>query len=302
MLEVSSVKTDASGRFSLAPALREAAKSTVPLNVTVVATDGQTPYQYSTELSGANSNVSRPALLALEGSNPSVALGAEAVVMKPSKDVSVSNPVEKTANLASVSTPAAYICSTRLDSKVGTSYAQVGATFLYATGATAQSIFAKGTSASLGVASSASGKKGTLSAGGTSSVTSDVQIEFARRTGGIRFDKAQVESGKFSTVCQNMAGPGIRVSYQVRPIHFTGGNTSVRGTGFSENNKCVPLDKNATFVKDRTRAITWSQGLTLPSIAGVTVSSQSGFSTKTKVIYKGAIRRGKCAVIETGRR
>ncbi len=43
--------------------------------------------------------------------------------------------------------------------------------------------------------------------------------------------------------------------------------------------------------KDRTRAITWSQGLTLPSIAGVTVSSQSGFSTKTKVIYKGGNKK-----------
>lgn len=295
LAEVSSVKTDSSGKFSLAPALRAAAKRSTPLNVMIVANDGQTPYQYSTVLSGTDVATSNSTLLSQAGSAANVSLSKDAFVMKPASDVQKSDLANGVATQAAVATPASYSCSTRLEKKVGTSYAQVGATFLYTTGASAKFQFRKGTNSSLGVASSSSGKKGSFSAGGTTSVTSDVTLDFPTKKSGIWFYKAQVESGKFSTVCQNLSGPGIRQSYQVRPIDFTGGMRMVKGTGFSENHKCVKFLKNSTFTKDKTRAVTWNRGLTLPSIAGISVSSQSGFTTSTRVIYKsGSKNRQLC--------
>ncbi|HJX78116.1 hypothetical protein [Glutamicibacter sp.] len=284
LTELSSVKTDAAGKFNLSPALKAAGKSSEPLSVTVTAQDGSTPYQYSTELAPENSGIARPALLSTAGTATEVSQGRDAFVMKPSKDIATPERVVAT-RATSAAVPAAYTCNSRLETKYSPTYAQVGASFLYASGASADYQFKVGSSSSLGVATSSSGKSGSFSAGGTASITSNVTLDFPTSTSGIKFYKASVVTGKFSTICQNMAGPGIKQTYQIRPVKFTGGMTVSKGTGFSENHRCVKLLKKAKFTKDKTRAITWSRGMTLPKIAGFNVSSQSGFTSSSKIVY-----------------
>jgi hypothetical protein len=56
----------------------------------------------------------------------------------------------------------------------------------------------------------------------------------------------------------------------------------------------VPQNAGTTFTKDRTKAITWTNGASLAGAIGIDLSARTGYSTDAEVIFTFSRDRRLC--------
>lgn len=164
--------------------------------------------------------------------------------------------------------------------------AQVGGTFVYSSGATADYQFSTGASSSLGVGASATGSYGSFDASGSTSVTADYSIDYARNTYGSKYHHTYVEPRTFKVQCYTDMGTVYYTFYEFRPTSYAGGSATTAGGAFTTPKYCTRLAAGDTFTKSSSTAITWSVGFKVGGVIGIDLSSRSGFTTASKLVIR----------------
>lgn len=182
---------------------------------------------------------------------------------------------------AITSTPSAH-CGVFFKRNLGPHWDTVGQTYVATQNVTQGFTYHQGQSSTLGIGISATGKKGTFSAGGTSSESSNTSETFPARGHAYVLYQTEFTYGEYEKVC---ASPGSRqVSWIARATGYAGGAKSVLQAGPPNSPFCVSQEAGSTFTKNTTRAVTWSNGLSIP-VLGLSVSSQTGYDSGASVTF-----------------
>jgi hypothetical protein len=174
-------------------------------------------------------------------------------------------------------------CTWFVVSNLGKRWVRVGAATT-TTGVTAKFVYSSGGTSTIGVGVSVSGKKGTFSASGTTTVTSSASIRMAPVTGvASKVFRTMFVFKKFAYRCT--AGIGD-VKYEVRATSFAGGTSSLTTTTPTARH-CTDYEANSDFdtIATNATAETWSAGASLASDIGINLSSQSGFTSSVALRF-----------------
>jgi hypothetical protein len=157
--------------------------------------------------------------------------------------------------------------------------------------ANAQFIYQKGSTSTLGIGVSASGKAGSYSQSATTTAKSSMKIEFGEKKGIHNvYYRTDFVYGKYKD--EIYVGPWrTSLKYRLAPTGaFAGGNYSynVSGTLKSKNpaQYCTVYKKGDKVTKDTTKAMTWTDGVTIGSSdINAKLSSVTGYDTNTSVKF-----------------
>ncbi|MFB6721192.1 hypothetical protein ACFCV3_13565 [Kribbella sp. NPDC056345] len=178
------------------------------------------------------------------------------------------------------------VCDVSYVQGLGPIWVLVGQTFNVATWMKARFTYIQGSSSSLGVGISTSGKAGTFSTHGSSSRSSTTTLGYGEHGGTTkRYFDTQFAFGKYFHKCYD-SGSGYQWSfYTIRNNGFIG-STRIRKLNFAPNaTHCSPLAANTFIEKDETRAVTWSNGVELTGM-GMGFSSTTGYNNSSKLYYE----------------
>lgn len=191
------------------------------------------------------------------------------------------------------------VCRVGLAQDLGNKWALVGQTYNATTYVESRFIYINGASSELGVGISGSGNYGTFRAAGTSGRSTTVTQDYgAAGHNAKRYFDTQFRWGKFRHVCYD-SGSGYQwTSYSVRNTMYAG-YTRIRAISFYPNaTHCGTQWAGTTYIKDETRAITWTDGVELAGM-GMSFSSQTGYSSTARISYRiGPFNRHLCGLYE----
>jgi hypothetical protein len=173
----------------------------------------------------------------------------------------------------------------KLVKRLGTQWGAVGTTFSQTRPVTQAFDYDQGQSSSLGVGISTTGKPGSLTADGTTSVSTTSDQSFPANDGiGNERYYTQFAFGKFKLPCTHG-----ETEYQVKPYEWAGGDWTAHPKSAPRARYCVVERANrrhsVTFTKSTTTAVTFSSGFTF---YGFTGTVQTGYDTSAKVRFTWA--------------
>jgi hypothetical protein len=132
----------------------------------------------------------------------------------------------------------------------------------------------------LGVGYSVSGAYGSWSQSGTESHTSGFEVAFP--TQGI--NKRTVFQSYFGwhKLRQTCAGQSV---YYLRQFEFQGGTASYQAAATPTATYCTSYLAGSTALKDTGTATTFSNGAKLGSVAGIDLSTKTGWNSQTSILF-----------------
>ncbi|WP_405061706.1 hypothetical protein OG474_08655 [Kribbella sp. NBC_01505] len=214
-------------------------------------------------------------------------------------------PVDKSAevietNPAPLQKGGDTVCEVDYVKGLGPIWVLVGQTFNVATYMEAQFTYIQGSSSSLGVGISTSGKAGTFSANGTTSRSSTTTLGYGVHGGTTkRFFDTQFQFGKYQHNCYDSESGYKWTFYTIRTNGFVGSTRIRKLNSAPAANHCAVLAAKTSIEKDETRAVTWSDGVELAGM-GMGFSSTTGYSTSSKLYYKATkYARQLCGLYST---
>jgi hypothetical protein len=178
------------------------------------------------------------------------------------------------------------VCDVSYVQGLGPIWVLVGQTFNVATYMKARFTYTQGSSSSLGVGISTSGKAGTFSTHGTSSRSSTTTLGYGEHGGTTkRYFDTQFAFGKYLHKCYDSESGYQWSFYTIRNNGFVG-STRIRKLNFAPDaTYCAPLAANTFIEKDETRAVTWANGVELAGM-GMGFSSTTGYNNSSKLYYE----------------
>jgi hypothetical protein len=160
-------------------------------------------------------------------------------------------------------------------------------------GVTARLTYALGATSTIGVGVSASGAYGSFKVSGTSKVSSNVEIGFPSVTGVTgRQWKTQFIFAKFGYRCA-VDPAGKYRKYVVKAVEFAGGTQAVVAS-IPAASHCTQYLAGSYYSTASQKAVTWSSGAGLGSDIGISLTSQTGFDSKTKLRFDFASKKKLC--------
>lgn len=200
-------------------------------------------------------------------------------------------PVDKSATVIET-TPAPLrkggdtVCDVSYAQGLGPIWVLVGQTYNVATYMKARFTYTQGSSSSLGVGISTSGKAGTFSTHGTSSRSSTTTLGYGEHGGTTkRYFDTQFAFGKYLHKCYD-SGSGAQWSfYTIRNNGFIGSTRIRKLNSAPDANHCATLNAGTYSEVDETRAIIWTDGVELAGM-GMGFSSTTGYNNSTKLYYE----------------
>lgn len=209
--------------------------------------------------------------------------GKKDVVVESLKDVS---PRFEAPTVSADGGAVEKACTTVKRANLGPFPVTVGYGYTYASGTTMRFTYTSGASSTLGVATSASGKDGTFSASGTSTISSTDQVEFPT-TNSFKAWKTNFRYGKYETNCVS-GGPAVYVYFTAMADGFAGGSSVQTISGAPSATYCVSNVANSNFTKASTTAYESSVGVGTSGKLGINVSARTGYSQTAKLKFSFA--------------
>lgn len=288
---VAKASTDKSGRFILRigglEVLKPLASPTGRVDLEAVAyADGVVaPFHFSRSLSIDQSGLR----LADQESSPA---SAEKIALTLQKGRTPG------AVPSSTTTPSAMSglkkgCSSWFEQDFGPRWVPVGHTSSSTFGVRHDFSYSRTAESTLGVGVHGASPVGGWTFGGTSTRSSTGGINFPAQGDhhGALYD-TQFRYGKFMVMC---ATPPFAASvwHEASPMEWVAGSR-VRPVGWPKATYCSTNAKGSTFWLDRSRSITWSDGVDIGAELGIGLLSQTGFTQQAKVSYKFAHKKRLC--------
>jgi hypothetical protein len=163
----------------------------------------------------------------------------------------------------------------------------IGRQFSSTSGVKVNFNYGDGASNTLGIGVSAQASGGTWSAKVGSSSTNKVATSgvqtFPQVVGATNHDfYSYFTYAEYETGCT-----GAPLSYEMRPTAWDGGEAEGTDTSDPTFPKiyCVPEQATATFTAHRSKASTKSDGVSISAVIGISLSSQSGYTTSTSIKF-----------------
>ena len=145
-------------------------------------------------------------------------------------------------------------------------------------GITVQYRYLSGQSSTVGIAVSPTGAFGTFSKSGTRSIKNDSEVKFGAVENSSKLLMTVVGYAKFRDfLYTDKGGQGI-CRVLSKPVFVAGGNITTPAGGFSASN-CVPYKKGGGWTTSRQVATEWIDGVQAAAALGLSLSSQTGYST-----------------------
>ncbi|QGN59036.1 hypothetical protein [Nostocoides sp. HKS02] len=198
--------------------------------------------------------------------------------------------VNGTGGSANVASPSIVVCSWILVSDLGPKTVWVGGTYVRATGVSADLQYSSGASSSLGVGVSTTGAYGSYSASGTMSIASTGSIDYPTNYG-FQHDYTQFVYGKYGYSCDIY--PGYK-QYQVRARYWAGGASTYSPSTAPSVPYCLSYGSGVTVTQQTSMAYTFSTGADTSGSIGIDLSSQSGYSSTLKLVFRFTATRHLC--------
>lgn len=175
---------------------------------------------------------------------------------------------------------------TKLVENLGDRLVNVGSIHTATSGKNMKFTYSGSASSTLGVGISASGKYGSFSSSGTVTRSRSTTTTWPWYTSATsRHLDTYFSYGKY---CTTTRSPGPSFSWSVRPIKHEGG-TNHRSVSVptTSSSYCVPYrSAGSGGEKASTKTITWSNGAKLSGKIGIDLSSQTGYTTNSKIEYE----------------
>ncbi len=140
--------------------------------------------------------------------------------------------------------------------------------------------YLSGADSTVGVGYSVSGTYGSWSQSGTTTTSSTSEVGFP--TQGV--NKLTVFRSTFGWKKTQLVCAG-QVSYSARPYQFQGGTYSYTASAAPSATYCTSYLDGSTYSKQGATAITISNGVKLGSVAGIDLSTRTGFNTETRISF-----------------
>lgn len=177
-----------------------------------------------------------------------------------------------------------YPCSSTLEAEYAPVWVTVGETHT-SPESTARFTYLAGSESTLGRAISSTGAAGTWEASGTTTKASNATIDFPPTPPlEARHHNTKFQYGRFRHYCND--GQWYSIEYEAKAIRFAGGAKSTEPASGPPGNYCVEQEAGSVFMREDTKALTWSTGVkTGASPIGINLSAQTGFTTTTRVKY-----------------
>jgi hypothetical protein len=180
----------------------------------------------------------------------------------------------------------------RLQKKFPPAWGIVGATYVQPGAAHVRQSFTyrRGQSSSIGEYLSVNG--GTFAAHGATAVKAAASIAFpsSARPGNNVF-RTRFQMGDYKRAC---ASNGSTVTSDLlKATGFAGGKNVQHPATAPAASTCQPLLKGDTFTRDKGKAFTWPDGMT---VNRVKISMQTGYDSSAQVTYKSGASRQVCGI------
>jgi hypothetical protein len=156
----------------------------------------------------------------------------------------------------------------------------VGGHYSTTTGVLHDLEYSRGSTSSLGVGSSLSGRFGTFTASGTTSLSTNGTVGFPA-TAGRQHDYTYFDYGSYFVGCAGNMRHVVRARYWAGGAHYW---TPPSAPPIASWN-CAWHDKGTTFAQDRTSAYRFAAGADVSNVIGIDLSSQTGYSAATRVTF-----------------
>lgn len=145
--------------------------------------------------------------------------------------------------------------------------------------------YTSGSSSTVGVGFSMSGSAGTWSQSGTHTVSSSGTVGFAPKTGaGYWGRRTYFALGKYQVMCGDGMGSAFTY-YEARVRTWAGGATTANWGTAPSATHCVPQEATSFFDRERSAAITWTNGFDTSGPIGVDLSIQTGYSSSATATF-----------------
>jgi hypothetical protein len=171
----------------------------------------------------------------------------------------------------------------------GPRFTTVGETFATVSRVTMGFTYTRGSSSTLEIAASPSGKAGTFTADGSTTTTSTFQATF-RSVAGPKNVEYQTEFtyAKFRQICSRArianATVPVPTKFFVRSTGYAGGAHEVFVKSAPAARFCVSVDGGSSQSIERSRAVTVSGGVTFSAL-GASLSAQTGYSSDAMITF-----------------
>jgi hypothetical protein len=200
--------------------------------------------------------------------------------------------------LAHPNAPNVLVCTTYFARALGNLPAIVGGVFSTISGGGTESFsYEEGASSAVGVGTSASGKAGSFSAGGTYTVTNDVENDGGPYPLGASHEfKVLFTEGEYDTRCIQTLTGSETITYFTKTEGVYGGWTPVTVKSITAK-QCASYTGPYTLTRTSTKAWEFKSGLGIPAI-DFTASTDTGYTTTAKVSYhlNSGVTRKICGV------
>lgn len=174
-------------------------------------------------------------------------------------------------------------CLTSYKSSSGNHWDIVGQTYNDSSSDNNRFYFEDGSTSTLGIGVSLSDDYGTWSASGSQTSSKSYAIGFPEQLGAHgEYFKTEFHEGYYSTHCVWTGGSSTTYSY--RNNGFSGGAAS-SGASIPSAGYCTGVEDKADIHIHTSQAITWSNGLDTSASLGISLNTDTGYSTDAELAY-----------------
>jgi hypothetical protein len=288
LLQVSAGRTDGSGQFRLSVPSVDSLLTGVGrddvANFSLVATapGATTAFGLSRSVDTMTIAGISQRLLAAEpaAESLSLTLGAVARTDSGSPGESSPTPAPETHGVMQKACFSSYV------SDLGNRIALVGQHGSTTPYVTSNFRYSSGSSSTVGVGYSVSGNAGSWSQSGTHTVSSSGTVGFAPKTGaGYWGRRTYFALGKYHITCSDPWG-SVYSYYEARVRTWAGGATTANWGTAPLATRCVPQEANSFFDRERSSAVTWSNGFDTSGSIGIDLSIRTGYSSTATATFK----------------
>ncbi|MFI5734109.1 hypothetical protein ACIA49_28600 [Kribbella sp. NPDC051587] len=180
-------------------------------------------------------------------------------------------------------------CTVTLVESYGARWTFIGVHYNDTTKVTTDFGYVRDATSELGVGLSATGKQGSFKASGTMARSTNGSINFDT-VGDFqdRYRKTQFRYGKYRVICTRPGGIPVPY-YEARATAWVAASDSWKPKGSPKidyANNCAKQQANVTVTMANTRAVTFSNGVTIGAEIGIELSSRTGYSRTSTVAYR----------------
>jgi hypothetical protein len=221
------------------------------------------------------------------------------MVNRQVKDLTPTNTATKDPEAVEVpgQTGFAKACGSMLIGNYGLRWVTVGQHYNNTSQVWTDFLYMRSATSSLGVGVSYDGAKfGTFSSSGTVAKSSTLSIDYpAVGNYQSRYRDTQFKYGQYRIGCTSSGGVPYTY-YQARPNGFAGGATSYSpGRGPAKTAAfCTLYQAGSTVTVERSKAVTWNNGVEISAALGIDLSSVTGYSAGAQLRYTFNYGRELC--------